>query len=740
MATGALLLVCSFCMAATDTPQVESREPIALEEVLVTAQRREEPLQAVPISASALSASQLDRAQITSLDALQYAVPNLTNAPSQTSGTSTSFSMRGQFVRDTTPTIDPAVSLYLDGVYIARMPGANLDLVDMQRVEVLRGPQGTLFGRNASGGAINLVPARPTFDREALVKAVFGDYGRANLSAVANVPSADHRYALRFAAMHAEHGGYGHNSLLDSDLNDDHRDFARVQWRFAPSSRLDLNLAMDYSSVRSGSQWRTLLWVSPDATALPLILGNPTDSLANYVNPMAQLIASDRAGSIATRVWGTAATLKLELMHFTLKSISSYRGLQAQALDSDQDGTPYDLGVVLYRRDSQHQLTQELQLYGTSPGRSVDWIAGIYLFGEAATFAQRFRVFVPTTTRWSENRPSGDTSNDSLAAYSQLVYALTQQVRITAGARYNEDGRQLVSRNARVEGGLESCQLDPAIRDQPGLCQATLPRRQFRFVPWTLGVDLRQSDDTLLYVKLSRGQRSGGYNLRGATLLDLSTFEPERTTSYELGAKSELFGHRLRVNLALFNSLLDDMQLLRSVAVTSGAPGTTLIQNAGKARIRGGELELTALLGPLRLTGNLGVTDAAFTELRSNVQEVTLESSFLDTPRTTASVAIDIPAVVPFGRFQLHADYGWRDAVTFEYDPSAHARQGAYGLLNVLVSIQPNSSHWELGLWARNLTNRRYLTRAFDSDFYTSATPGDPRTLGMSLTVRTAAK
>lgn len=719
-------------------PGVASEDATVLKEVTVTAQRREERLQDVPVSATVFSTEQLERAQITNLDALQYAAPNLTNAPSQTTGTSTRFAMRGQFSRDTTPTLDPAIGLYLDGVYIGRMTGANFDLVDVERVEVLRGPQGTLYGRNTIGGAINLIPNRPTLKPEGSVNVTVGSYGRADFTAVGNIPFAQDRFAVRVAASHAEHRGYARNILRGADLNDNHTDFGRLQLRFVPSDRLDLDLAVDYSRINTGAQWRTLLWVSPDAATLPIILGNPGDNLANYVDPLARSVAADSTGPVETRVWGASATLTATRARFTLKSISAYRGLTANAFNSDQDGTPYDLGVIRYRRDHQLQFSQELQWYGRALGGRLDWIGGFHYFNENARFDQQFRVFVPASSRWTENLPSGDAHNQSLAAYAQLTYAMTPRLRMTAGARYTDDGRQLTSRNARIVNGTELCQLDPTIRDQPGACRATLPERRFRYQPWTLGVELTPLSDSMFYAKLSRGERSGGYNLRGVTLLDLSTFEPERVTSYELGAKADLFGHRLRVNVAVYRSLLDDIQLLQREPSTPGGPGTAFIQNAGKARIQGGELEVTGLVGRLRLAGTVGLTSAAYTRLRPDVVEVTIDSRFLDTPDMTASLAADLPVAFRFGQINMHADYGWRDSVVFEYNANSHASQAAYGLLNAMLSTWFERSRFELSLWVRNLTDRRYITAAFYSDFYTSATPGDPRTYGISLMYRAA--
>ncbi|HLF09571.1 MAG TPA: TonB-dependent receptor [Gammaproteobacteria bacterium] len=706
-----------------------------LEEVIVTAQRREERLQEVPISASVFSTQQLERLQIDDLGELQFAAPNLSVAPSQTAPTSASIAMRGQFEVDTTPTVDPAVGLYLDGVYIARMTGANLDLVDLDRVEVLRGPQGTLFGRNTIGGAINLVPQRPTSQFDALLKARLGNYDLQEVTGFLNTPSLSGRIATRLTAMHSEHGGYAQNTLLGTDFSDADTDFARLQLQLAPAPGTQLNLAVDLTQSESGSQQRTMLAVLPGSELVTTMLGNPTDSLANYVDPYSRSVPANRAGIVESTVWGASATLTIEFAPLTFKSITAYRALDIRATDSDQDGTPYDLGVIFLRRDEQHQFSEELQLFGSARDDRLQWIGGLYYFDERGTFDQEFQIFVPATITFNENRPWGEASNHSLAAYAQLSFALTPRFRLTAGARYNEDWRQLTSRNARRLGDSEVCRIAPSLLDQPGVCEATRPERSFSYMPFTLAVEFSPTESALLYARISQGHRAGGYNLRGATEIDMDTFDPEQVDSYEIGTKADLFDERLRINLALFHTYFENIQLLQRESVL-GVPTPRFIRNGGEARIDGGELEITALLGALRLAAALGVTRPRFTKLDPRVDGVTLDSDFLHTPESTVSIAADLPVAVEFGAMNLHADYSWRDDVPFAYDPHSLARQDAYGLLNAMLSASFDQTAVVLSLWARNITDEGYVTRAFDSDYYISASPGTPRTYGVSLACR----
>jgi iron complex outermembrane receptor protein len=708
--------------------------PLAqLEEIVVTARRREEPLHEVPIAVSVFTQPELEQRQIVELAGLQYAAPNLAITTDQTNRSTALIAMRGQFEPGSVPTLDSTVGLYLDGVYIARITGANLRLIDMERVEVLRGPQGTLFGRNTIGGAISLVTAPPSSNPEGYVEAVIGDYDRRELTGVVNLPIGKGRHALRVVAAHAEHDGYGRSILLGRGLNDDNTDFVRAQLRTTPAEGWELTLSADYTGFENSGQTWSLMAASPASSRVTAASGNPGDDLQNYVDPLALDVMANRVGSVRSTTSGASATLTYESSRWTFKSITADRRLDSLARDSDQDGTPYDLAAVLWRDDEQEQFSQELQIAGAALDERLDWIGGLHYFEEQGVFDQRFLAFAPASASWLENLPRGSFRNDSIAAYAQLGFAISPRLRLTGGLRVNEDGRQLTSRNARGVAGVETCRLDPALRDSPDVCRATLPEREFTYVPYTLGLDFRPVPRALLYAKVSRGYRAGGYNLRGATEVDLGTFEPESVTAYEVGAKADLLDARLRIDLAVFRSRFDDIQLVQRELVGGDSLATLFIQNGGQARIDGAELELTALLGRLRLAGSLGLVDARFTRLNPNVVDVTLDSEFLNTPAATAALAADWPIPTAFGSLDMHLDYAWRDDVPFAYDPQSIARQEAYGLLNARIKARLAQTGLDLSLWVRNLTDQRYVTRALISPTFIGATPGDPRTYGLSL-------
>src|SRR5688572_1063108 len=579
-----------------------------LEEIVVTARRREERLLDVPISLSVLPDVALERLQIDDVVALQYAVPNMTVTPWPGTPARATITMRGQVEPDRFPTVDPAVGVYLDGAYVARMGGANLDLIDMERVEVLRGPQGTLYGRNTIGGAINLIPKRPDRTFAAELTAGAGNYDRVDLEAIVNIPHGGDGHAVRVAASHTEHSGYGRNTLLDLDLNEDDTDFLRAQLRLAPADRWDLNFSVDYTRTRADVGLVTLLAASPTSNLFPVLAGHPDDRLENYADPTARSVQANRGETGESEIRGASGALEVELASFAVKALSAYRRLDTDDGAKDLDGTPYDVFAIAGRGEDQEQWNHELQAYGDAFGDRLSWIGGLYYFEEAAFFFEHFLAVESTTLVSVELRPAGTARNESAAAYVQLVYALSPKLRITGGLRYNEDRRQLTSTNSRVTDGVESCALAPDLRDAPDVCKATLPERGFSYAPWTFGVDVIPAPDALLYAKASRGHRAGGYNFRAVSGTDADTFGPEQVTTYEIGARAELFDRRLRMGLSLYQSLFDDVQVRTHVLLPGEAVFGALTQNAGEARIEGGELEVEALLGPLKLSGTLGIT------------------------------------------------------------------------------------------------------------------------------------
>lgn len=709
---------------------VETNATTALEEITVTAQRREQQAQSVPIALTAFSAAQLASRQIHDVSTLRNHAPNMEIAPAQGNRLTASISIRGQVEGDIVPSVDPAVGLFLDGSYIARVTGANLDLVDIERVEVLRGPQGTLFGRNTIGGAINIVPIKPAKKTQGLVEIRTGNYDSLALLGVVNAPVFNESAAIRLAAQHTQHSGFGRSVVLNRDLSDDNTDFVRAQLRIAPADRWDLNFSFDFTNTSSSTQWITLLSAMSPATLLPAASGNPEDTLDHYENPFARETYASHAGGFDSNVSGGAANLTVEFDRFTLRAISAVRDLDLEILDTDLDGTPYDIATQLQHEQRQYQTSHELQVFGDSSNERFEWIGGIYYFSEYAKFFTYSNSLAPISPIVSKS--DSEISNESRSAYLQLTANLAHQVRLNVGARYTEDIRQLTSRNSPWLNGIQTCQLDLAIRDSPEVCQATLPARHFPYAPFNVSIDYSPLDRFMIYAKYSRGFRAGGYNSRGTKSIQVLPFDPEKVDAYELGLKSDFFNDSLRFNFALFRSDYDDIQLNQVVAVDNQF--SVVKVNAGAARIDGAELEVTAKWRRATIALAAGLIDARYTAVAPGVLNITLDSEFEMTPARTLSLAADLPFTLAQSKASLHAGYSWWDDVFYGGHPMA--RQDAYGVANMRLSMELRRN-LELALWIRNVADTRYLNRAiYTGNGLIKALPGDPRTYGASLRLR----
>lgn len=703
-----------------------------VEEVVVTAQRLEQDAQSLPIAITALTEQHLEVRQVNDVEALSRVAPNLEIVPGQANSLTLAINMRGQVEDTNVPTVDPAVGLFLDGNYIARVTGANMNLIDVERVEILRGPQGTLFGRNTIGGAINIVPNKPQKTPGGSVELLAGNYDRLALTGVLNAPVLGGSGAMRIAAQHTEHSGFARTVVLDKDLNDDDTDFVRAQFRLSPDDRWDLNLALDYSDTSMNNQWITMLAATAPATLLPAASGNPEDSLENYRDPVTRRTHASHNGGFDSRTRGISATFTWPSVTHTLKGIVALRDLDLTIVGTDLDGTPYDVATQLRQDQAEDQESFELQSFGRGFDGRLEWIGGLYYFDERVTRKGLAHQLAPIST--VENSNSGKVHNTSRSAYLQIAARLTPTLRVQAGARHVRDTRQLTSFNSRRNQGVETCNLSPELLDSPEVCRATLPTRDFDYVPFNLSIDHSPRDGLLWYAKFSRGHRAGGYNFRVTESLGALPFEPEQVDAWELGLKSDWLGGRLRMNAALFHTDYEDIQLSQ-VAVDATQRPVVVNVNAGAARIEGGEFEVTAKLKRAVLALGVGHAKARYTQLDPAVIDVTLDSKFRNTPAWTISAAVDVPFDIQGTASNFHVDYSWRDDVYYGDDPLA--RRDEVDVINARLSTRLIGSGVEFSVWCKNVADTRYIARALTTGYgFIRALPADPRTFGATLTYR----
>jgi iron complex outermembrane receptor protein len=769
-----------------------------IEAIVVTARKTSESIQTTPVAVSALSANDLAKQQITNVTQLQNSTPNLTFSSAVAQPGSATIFIRGQGSADGLIAIDQAIGAYQNGVYLARSTGGAFEMVDVQRVEVLRGPQGTLFGRNTTGGAINVIPNEPTGEFEGSLRADYGNFDAFLGRVVLNLPLKGEELAFRVAYQRRDRDGFSTDRISGRQLNDLHSDYVRATAKIAPADTgLKILLSVDYSKFHNNGESTGLARLSPASAATgsrDLLVGlcngaltgnfaglNGFQSLCSPAarGPLSQFLYDGPGGtadiySVAhtsplygkSESRGATAIVEYDLTdNMQVKSTTAWRGVRLDSL-SDNDGTPYQFtggfAGSYGNRINQDQFSQELQLSGKAG--PVDYILGGFYFIENGTDRSLSGSLFPLSR--SISHVDGTVRNQSTAGFGQLIFHVTDSVRLTGGVRYTEDKRRLVSRNRNIDFAtrVETTSLPLAVLDGDATdpFRATF-NRTYNYWSWLASVDWQPTDGVFLYAKASRSQRSGGFNTRVvAGGIPPISFRPEEITDYEAGAKIDLFDRRVRINLAAFHDDVKDVQ--RNII---GTVGTTLISgvdNAAKAKIQGMEAELTVIpFEGLTLGGNFGLTDASYPSFINSIDGSDYsQAKYPYTPKYTYSLKADYEyPVAGLGTFKAHLDYAWRSAQwTSPIQLAAQARVGltpdqiaagnaaqqdtakinAYGVLNGRIAFQLEDPDLEIALYAQNITKKKYFTRLLplqNTPFgLTSYLPGDPQTYGVSATFK----
>jgi iron complex outermembrane receptor protein len=718
-----------------------------LGDIVVTAQRREERLQDVPIAVTAFGAAELERRQIVDVNSLAANVPAVTFTATPYGNNDLILAIRGVAPGGVLPNVDQAVGIYVDGVYYARPEGSNFALVDLASAEVLRGPQGTLFGRNTIAGALNLTTNKPSYDFSGSLKLSYGNYDAIGATGIVNVPIVDDRLAARFVYSHVQHDGYGYNPGLGSPVADQNDDFFRASLRADITPDLRLDLSFDhYEGVNHQPLWVLAYYqagLSP-ANLAPFFAAPRSRISTAGINPLNR-----------SKVYDGTATITASLGPATFKSITAYRNIDFEGA-SDQDATPLPNADVRVFTLRGHQISQEVQLLGKAIGNRLDWVIGGYYFREDIHNSPISRV--GTVIQDNSINPS----NESLSAFAQLTYELAPRLRLTGGVRFVHDDRRMVYTPARfaVAAAFANVVEPPATAITPAACPFTAiglnqappggclyrpPNITFDYMPFTLGVDYRLGELGLLYAKYSRGFRSGGFQqASGTTAAFFRPFREEEVGSWEAGTKLSLLDNHLRLGASAYYSKYKNIQ---QNAVLQASPIVITTLNAGAAEIYGGEFEATALIGRLRLNGSLGVIHPRFTRGPFVGSEVPTVA------HRTFTLGADLPIELErAGKLTLHVDYNHQSKVyflntarvtatgTLPYSAFqiASVTQPAYGLLSAQASFDFRSLPLTLAVYGKNLTNEYYAGRSgsFYGANYNSLVIGAPRTYGVSATYR----
>jgi iron complex outermembrane receptor protein len=725
-----------------------------LENVIVTARRREEELQQAPVSVVSLSAADLEARSITNLQGLQYSVPNLTFAPSQNVGDAAgNIFIRGIGQEDFVAGTEGGVGLYLDGVYIARSMGSLMNLLDIRRIEVLRGPQGTLYGKNAIGGAINIQSVAPDAEQRAYADLIAGETGRLDLRAVLNVPLTNSLF-VRVAGGRFSRDGYLQRlrapftptDFTETNGDNEGRDDSaagrlQVRWLVSPSMTIDL--AAD-ASRRRGSQAATHVdafdprsGILPDVNALVRNGKLPGPEISNAL--VSDDLFDSHAGgnnSIDQDLAGVAATLTEQLGFHTLKLVTAYRGLRSHVM-ADLDGTWYAILQSDFR-EHHHQFSAELQASGTA-GR-LTYSAGLFALWEGMSTTSGKGIsradvrYLCDCFYNPSNRPvltftRRDQTGNSYATYGQVDVRWGHHLTTTIGARFSNEAKST---------DVELVKLDPDTFEDTGhVFGSGSNDARWNAFTWRAGVAYQARPDFMLYASVAKGYKSGGFNTRPVSNrpnLGINEFAPERALAYEAGIRSEWFGRRLRVNATIFQTGYRDMQLRQQTVINNVV--TTLIDNAARARIRGIEVEAATKLGD-RLVASLayGHLDPRYLDVE-RVPNVTVHTELQRTPHNSFTASLDYAVPLHSTRLALHADYGFRSREQFQFLASAYD-QPAYGLFSARVTLRDESDRWSLAMFGSNLTDERYRTAGRGTGLsdvgIANSVIGPPRQLGVEF-------
>jgi iron complex outermembrane receptor protein len=760
-AAGGCLLVAAVAAPTLALAQTADQPSDTVEEIVVTARRYEENLQSTPVAVTTLTSQALEDAGASTVTDLAAVVPNLTisNTGSGSGGASNpQIYMRGIGQVDFLITTDPGVAIYIDGVYYARATGSAFDVLDLERVEVLRGPQGTLFGKNSIGGAVNLISRRPADELGGQIQVTAGEFNRGDVRASVDVPLGE-ELRSRFSGAWQNRDGYTDRILVGDDMGDQDQVGGRAHFEWTPTPGLAFDLILDGTRSRQHSANTALMAFDPSAGLAPLwvnLVAIPNGLTLPIVNASTPFDSSGTGPNVSDLdLWGASLSADWEIGDaLTFRSISAYRSLSAEfGRDGDNSPTQYlhTDNVV-----DQHQFSQEFQLLGGGPDSSLRWVLGAFYFDEWARDTNDVRLasglwsaleglpgpVIPLSPNPCPTLCLGGAGNPlnalfdldfdiynriesrSYAVFGQGTYRFADRWSATVGLRYTEEEKTYFLFHQRVNSGVPIIPPTTVSADYDDLS----PR---------LGLEYQASDGMFFYASASRGFKAGGFNGRPTTTSAVQSYDPESLWSYEVGAKFDSDDRRLRLNLAGFFNQYDDIQLT-SVSADSTGNLILITENAGQAEAWGLEAELTAVpIDGLYFTGALGYINAEYTELNPGAT-VTLDTEFMKTPEWTASAALSYSFPLPdnAGELALRGDWSYRSKVYNDPGNTEAISQDALSLFNArLAWVDPNE-RVEIALFGTNLTDERYLVAgisAADSFGTIEGNFGRPREWGVSL-------
>ena len=702
----------------------KDKDTAALEVIQVTARRTAENLQTVPVAVTSIGAEDLKQKGIENITSVQQYSPNTTLQVSRGTNSTLTAYIRGIGQQDPLWGFEPGVGIYIDDVYMARPQGAALDIYDVERIEVLRGPQGTLYGRNTIGGAVKYVTKALSGDNEFAVRGTVGSYGQKDLKLSGQTAITD---KLFIGAAGAVYNRDGFGTFLNTGAENYDKDIVtgRVSLQYQALDNLRFAFAADETQDDSNSKGGHRL------TPSLMTKEAPPSKVFDSNTSMPEDNSVETSGQSLTMTWDVNAD-------WTLKAVSAKReGVTDTNIDFDSTRLA-SLDVPAFYEDE--QTSHELQFLYNSD--TLTFASGIYSFSGEACGAFG-TVIVAGAGVTVENGGCVDT--DSMAAYAQGSYQYNDQWSFTLGGRYTEDDKDanvfrymyLGNKHPRVSGGT-------ILQVQTNFTNSA----SFNHFSPRLGFEYQANDRVMYYGSYTDGFKSGGFDMRAVKSLNPSAdqpYQPETVDTFELGVKSEWFERRLRLNAAVFSSAYDDMQVTVQRAVGNNVASQVL--NAASASIDGLELEGTfAATDALQFNLILGYTDASFDEVRvfdipsQSVIDVSNLWSFANTPKLTGTFGGKYVMAMAGGELVLNAALSHRSETQIFELPSM-LDFGSYTLFNAGATWYAPDGHWDVSLQGRNLGNKEVRIAGYNFALLAGEQTitgyyADPRTVSLSVGYR----
>lgn len=679
-----ILSVCigAMCASADAQTPTQEAETSSLDTVVITAQKRKEKLQETPLSITALSATALEHLNVVNVNTLQNAIPNILFLNVGSNNAVTAY-IRSIGTANAVFTQDPAIGLYVDDVYLARSLGANRDFFDVERVEVLRGPQGTLYGSNSPAGAIRVVTSKPDLKAgfEGKIEATLGNYKAQDLNVAMNLPIVDGQTAARLVLMSAQHAGYQKNLTDGSEGNTNNTTGARLHLASKIGADWDVLLSLD--TTKSRAKPNSAVSYFAGAPGSVDLFNQPGFNKRDF-NSEKKAVYDNLDGE------GYVVDLHGSIVGADLRFITAYRKLD-EGLSQDVDGLNFN--AFSARQDLKNtQFTQELNLGGVKG--NLTWLVGAYSIRETSDFLWDVDylaglgagLVVPPGHALEAKYTTFDQTKSSWSLFTQETLKLSDKTTFTGGLRWTEETKDFHATGYRktnyVDFGLP-----------PGTLQYDERLKKTWSAPqWRFGLDHKLNEDALVFATAARGFRSGGFNggARSKAEATGSPFDPEYATTYEIGAKTEWMNRKLRLNVTAFQTEYKDQQV--AYLNTGGVFGTSTINSS----ISGVELEATMKpIQGLTLFANLGTLDGS-----------TNSNATLFAPNAKYQYTVGFNFSRP-ARDNLIWFVGANYFRTAEYDASVQHDPfrlvPSYSLLGARMGFGSNDDRWKLELIGTNL-------------------------------------